>query len=95
MKNSPISGAVAAPLGKLAKPNGANSAWQQLAILAHNLVRSFQLHSSLATLQPPARQRTYSYRNRAARLSGRPVLRCSSNPATVALYGRIAERFVA
>src|SRR5215470_16165164 len=85
---------------------GANSAWQQLSILAHNLMRSFQLHLSLATPKPRSRKRTYSYRiasmktlrflliNRAARLariSGRRSLRFSANPATEALYERIAQ----
>src|SRR5215469_6652921 len=89
---------------------GANSAWQQLSILAHNLMRSFQLHSTLATAKPRSRKRTYSYRilsmktlrflfiNRAARLariSGRRTLRLSANPATEALYERIAQRLVA
>ena len=89
---------------------GANSAWQQLSILAHNLMRSFQLHSTLATAKPRSRKRTYSYRiasmktlrflliNRAARLariSGLRNLRFSANPATEALYERIAERLVA
>jgi hypothetical protein len=31
---------------------GANSAWLQLCVLAHNLMRSFQLHLSLATPKP-------------------------------------------
>ena len=35
---------------------GANSAWLQLSILAHNLMRSFQLHSTLATPKPPLAQ---------------------------------------
>jgi Transposase DDE domain group 1 len=89
---------------------GANSAWQQLSILAHNLMRSFQLQSTLASAKPRSRKRTYSYRilsmktlrflliNRAARLariSGRPTLRFSANPATEALYERIAQRLVA
>jgi hypothetical protein len=89
---------------------GANSAWQQLSILAHNLMRSFQLQSTLATAKPRSRKRTYSYRilsmktlrflliNRAARLariSGRRTLRFSANPATEALYERIAQRLVA
>ena len=84
---------------------GANSAWLQLSILAHNLMRSFQLHSSLATPKPRSRKRTYSYRiasmktlrflfiNRAARLariSGRKLLRFSSNPATQTLYDQVA-----
>jgi hypothetical protein len=89
---------------------GANSAWQQLSILAHNLIRSFQMHSALAAPKPRSRKRTYSYRiasmktlrflliNRAARLarvSGRKVLRFSSNPATEILYDRIAHRLAA
>jgi len=40
----------------------ANSAWLQLSILAHNLMRSFQLHSTPATPKPRSRKRTYSYR---------------------------------
>lgn len=89
---------------------GANGAWQQLSILAHNLMRSFQLQSTLATAKPRSRKRTYSYRivsmktlrflliNRAARLAriaGRRTLRFSANPATEALYERIAQRLVA
>jgi len=89
---------------------GANSAWQQLSILAHNLMRSFQLHSTLATPKPRSRKRTYSYRiasmktlrflliNRAARLariSGRKVLRFSSNPATETLYERVTDHLAA
>jgi hypothetical protein len=89
---------------------GANSAWQQLSILAHNLIRSFQMRSALAAPKPRSRKRTYSYRiasmktlrflliNRAARLariSGRKVLRFSSNPATEILYDRIAHRLAA
>jgi hypothetical protein len=89
---------------------GANSAWLQLSILAHNLMRSFQLHSTLATPKPRSPKRTYSYRiasmktlrflliNRAARLariSGCKVLRFSSNPPTENLYDRIADHFAA
>ena len=89
---------------------GANSAGLQLSILAHNLMRSFQLHSTLATPKPRSRKRTYSYRiasmktlrflliNRAARLariSGRKILRFSSNPATEALYYRVAVHLAA
>ena len=60
---------------------GANSAWLQLSILAHNLTIGFQLHSTLATPKPRSAKRTYSYRiasmktlrftliNRAARLA--------------------------
>src|SRR5215813_5832868 len=89
---------------------GANSAWLQLCILAHNLMRSFQLHLRLATPKPSSWKRTSSYRiasmktlrflviNRAARLariSGRKVLRFSSNPATESLYERILYRLAA
>jgi hypothetical protein len=89
---------------------GANSAWLQLSILAHNLMRSFQLHSKLATPKPRSPKRTYSYRiasmktlrflliNRAARLariSGCKVLRFSSNPPTENLYDRIADHLAA
>jgi hypothetical protein len=89
---------------------GANSAWLQLCVLAHNLIRSFQLHLNLATPKPQSRKRTYRYLiasmktlrflviNRAARLariSGRKVLRFSSNPATESLYGRILNRLAA
>ncbi len=89
---------------------GANSAWLPLSILAHNLMRSFQLHSTLATTTPPSRKRTYSYRiasmktlrflliNRAARLAriaGRKVLRFSANPATETLYDRVADHLAA
>jgi len=88
---------------------GANSAWLQLSILAHNLMRSFQLHATLATPKPRSRKRTYSYRiasktlpflliNRAARLariSGRKVLRFSSNPPTETLYDRVTYHLAA
>jgi Transposase DDE domain group 1 len=89
---------------------GANRAWLQLSVLAHNLMRSFQLHSSLATPNSPSWKRTYSYRiasmktlrflliNRAARLariSGRKVLRFSANPATETLYDQIVTRLAA
>jgi Transposase DDE domain group 1 len=89
---------------------GANSAWLQLCVLAHNLMRSFQLHLGLATPKPSSRKRTYSYRiasmktlrflliNRAARLariSGRKVLRFSFNPATETLYHQIINRLAA
>src|SRR6266700_5026363 len=89
---------------------GANSAWQQLAIFAHNLLRSFQLHSTIATPKPRSRKRTYAYRiasmktlrflfiNRAARLariSGRKVLRLSRNSATQMLYSQVADHLIA
>ena len=87
----------------------ANSAWQQLGILAHNLIRSFQL-DTLAEPKPRSRKRTYAYlfrslrtlrflliarAGRLTRLGGRNVLRLTENPATEALYGRIAQRLAA
>jgi len=82
---------------------GANCAWQQLSVLAYNLVRSFQLD----TIAPPrrrSRKRTYSYvlrsmrtlrflvvarAGRLTRIGGRNVLRLAPNPATQALYARL------
>jgi hypothetical protein len=84
---------------------GANSAWQQLSILAHNLLRSFQLHT-LATPKPRSRKRTYAYvlrsmrtlrflliarAGRLARIDGRQVLRMTQNPVTQNLYERVAH----
>jgi len=88
---------------------GANSAWQQLSILAHNLARSFQL-DTLAPPKPRSRKRTYAYlirsmrtlrfllvvrAGRLARIGGRHVLRLSNNPATEALYASIDHRLAA
>jgi hypothetical protein len=84
---------------------GANSAWPHLRALAHNLLRSFQLQT-LATPKPHSRKRTdaFAFRRmrtlrflliaRAGRLAcidGRQVLRLTENPATEALYGRVAH----
>ncbi|MGB7946429.1 MAG: IS1380 family transposase [Candidatus Binatia bacterium] len=38
----------------------ANSAWQQIAVLGHNLLRNFQLHT-VATEKPRSRKRTCGY----------------------------------
>jgi hypothetical protein len=38
---------------------GANSGWQQLSVLAHNLLRGFELHT-LATPKARTRRRTYA-----------------------------------
>jgi len=88
---------------------GANSAWQQLSILAHNLMCSFQLHT-LATAKPRSRKRTYAYAlrsmrtlrflliaraGRVARIGGRQVLRLTWNPATQVLYDRVAHALAA
>ncbi len=88
---------------------GANSAWQQLSVLAHNLIRSFQL-DTLATPKPRSRKRTYAYLIRSmrtlrfllvtragqlTRIGGRHVLRLAHNPATEALYAKIDHRLAA
>jgi hypothetical protein len=88
---------------------GANSAWQQLSVLAYNLARNFQL-DTLATPKPRSRKRTYAYlirsmrtlrfllivrAGRLARIGGRHVLRLSHNPATEALYASIDHRLAA
>jgi hypothetical protein len=87
----------------------ANSAWQQLSVLAHNLLRSFQLQT-LATPKPRSRKRTYAYTlrsmrtlrflliasaGRLARIGGRQVLRMTQNPITQALYERVAHALAA
>jgi hypothetical protein len=84
---------------------GANSAWQQLSILAHNLMPSFQL-KTLAAPKPRSRKRTYAYTlhsmrtlrflfvaraGRLARIGGRQVLRMTCNPATEMLFDRVAH----
>jgi len=88
---------------------GANSAWQQLSILAHNVARSFQL-DTLATPKPRSRKRTYGYllrsirtlrflfitrAGRLTRIAGRNVLRLSHNPATKHLYDKLAAALAA
>lgn len=88
---------------------GANSAWQHLSVLAHNLLRSFQLQA-LATAKPRSRKRTYVFAfrsirtlrflliaraGRLARIDGRQILRLTQNPATEALYDRVAHALVA
>ncbi len=88
---------------------GANSAWQQLSVLAYNVVRGFQL-DTLATPRPRTRKRTFAYvlqsmrtlrflvvarAGRLARIGGRQVLRLSENAATEDLYAQIAHRLAA
>ena len=88
---------------------GANSAWQQLSVLAYNLIRSFQV-DTLAEPKPRSRKRTYAYlirsmrtlrfllisrAGRLARIGGRHVLRLSQNPATEALYASLNHRLAA
>jgi len=84
---------------------GANSAWQQLSVLAHNLLRSFQLQT-MATPKPRSRKRTYAFAlrsmrtlrflliaraGRVANIDGRHVLRLTQNPATQALYEHVTH----
>jgi Transposase DDE domain group 1 len=91
------------------KDYGANSAWQQLSVLAHNLIRSFQL-DTLAEPKARSRKRTYAYRfysmrtlrfllvaraGRLARIGGRNVLRLAHNPATERLYATVVQRLAA
>jgi hypothetical protein len=62
----------------------ANSAWQQLSILAHNVARSFQL-DTLAEPKPRSRKRTYAYlfrsmRTPASRASPCSIGRCGGSP---------------
>ncbi len=88
---------------------GANSAWQQLSVLAHNLLRSFQLQT-LAVPKPRSRKRTYAYAfrsmrtlrflliaraGRLTRICNRQVLRLAHNPVTEALYQRVAHALAA
>ncbi len=88
---------------------GANSAWQQVSVIAHNLLRSFQLQT-LATPKPRSRKRTYAYAlrsmrtlrflliaraGRLARIGGRQVLRMTQNPVTQALYERVSHALAA
>jgi hypothetical protein len=84
----------------------ANSAWQQLSILAHNLIRTFQL-DTLATPKPRSRKRTYDFlfrsmrtlrflliarAGRLTRIDGRQVLRLAHNAPTEQLYDQIAHQ---
>ncbi len=88
---------------------GANSAWQQLSVLGHKLLRGFQLHT-LATPKPRSAKRTYAYvlqsmrtlrfllihrGGRLTRIDSRHVLRMTENPATEALYRQISRALTA
>jgi hypothetical protein len=88
---------------------GANSAWQQLSVLAHNLLRGFQLQT-VATPKARSRKRTYAYAfrsmrtlrflliaraGRLTRIASRQVLRLAHNPVTEALYQRVAHALAA
>jgi hypothetical protein len=88
----------------------ANSAWQQLSVLTHNLMRAFQLETGIARAKPRPRKRTARYRlltmktlrflliaraGRLARIGGRRVLRLTANPATEQLYDRTSRALAA
>jgi len=81
----------------------ANSAWQQLVILTHNLLTNFQIetgverrrrtrkHTALPVLQT-VRTLRFTLFHRAAELvrpAGRSILRLTKNPATERLFMRI------
>ncbi len=85
------------------KNYAANSAWQQLNVLAHNLCRSFQL-DTIAETKGISRKRTCTHLlhtirtirfriiNKAGRLvhvSGRNALRMATNSSTQTLFERI------
>jgi len=88
---------------------GANSAWQQLSVLAHNLFRNFQLDTG-AEPKPRSRKRTYAYllqslrtfrflviarAGRLTRIDGRNVLRLTQNPSVQHLYDRLQHALAA
>jgi hypothetical protein len=88
---------------------GANSAWQQLSVLAYNLARNFQL-DTLAEPKRRSRKRTYAYllrsmrtlrflviarAGRVTRIGGGKILRLAKNPAAEALYTRIEHALIA
>lgn len=89
---------------------GANCAWQQLAVLAHNLVRGFQLDTT-ADRKSRSRKRTFSYMLRSVRTlrflviaragrlvrsrGGPTVLRLSQNRATEKLYKGFCDALAA
>ncbi len=83
----------------------ANSAWQQLVALTHNLLTNFQIdtgaerrrrsrkHTALARLSTVQTLRFTLFHRAAAltRPGGRSVLRLNNNPATVRLFTRIEQ----
>jgi Transposase DDE domain group 1 len=87
----------------------ANSAWQQLVILTHNLLTNFQIetgaarrrrsrkHTALPFLQTIQTLRFVFFHRAAAlvRPNGKPTLRLANNPATRELYTRIEHALAA
>src|SRR5215813_1983113 len=88
---------------------GANSAWQQLSVLAHNLFRNFQLDTGAAR-KARSRKRTYAYllqstrtfrflvisrAGRLTRIDGRNVLRLAQNPSVQQFYERLEHALAA
>jgi DDE family transposase len=88
---------------------GANSAWQQLSVLAHNRIRSFQLDTG-AEPKRRSRKRTYAFlfrsmrtlrflliarAGRVARIGGRTRLRLAHNPSIQQLYERLEHALAA
>jgi hypothetical protein len=88
---------------------GANSAWQQLSVLAHNLVRSFQLDTG-AERKRRSRKRTYAFlfrsmrtlrflviarAGRVARIGGRGRLRLAHNPSVQQIFERLEHALAA
>ena len=86
-----------------AKSYAANSVWQQLNVLAHNLCRSFQL-DTIAETKGISRKRTCTHllntirtirfriinkAGRLVRVSGRNALRMATNSSTQTLFERI------
>ena len=85
---------------------GANSAWQQIVILAHNLLANFQIETGTAR-KPRTRKRTGRYLLRSAQTlrfelfhrageivhpNGTTVLRLPANVAVKNTFLRIASR---
>jgi Transposase DDE domain group 1 len=88
---------------------GANSAWQQLSVLAHNLIRSFQLDTG-AEPKRRSRKRTYAFlfrsmrtlrflviarAGRVVRIGGRTRLRLAENPSVRQLYEKLEHALAA
>ncbi len=83
----------------------ANTAWQKMSILAHNIVTTFQLETVARDRAPTLKRTTrfslrsiatlrFEWLNKAARLlrtGGKPVLRLANNAPTRAAFEEIRE----